>query len=99
MFKRILLFCFLVILIGCEDTQTSTKKAPNTSAEKETESTVIKQEEPKEPQREFPLLTDDNAMEFFLDYNEKNKENKVRITTDFGEIDILLYNKTAIKMI
>jgi len=33
-------------------------------------------------------------MEFFLDYDTKHKENKVRITTDFGEIDILLFNKT-----
>ena len=51
-------------------------------------------EEPKEPKREYPLLTDKNAMEFFLEYEKENKENKVRIKTDFGDIDILLYDKT-----
>ncbi|WP_141675466.1 peptidylprolyl isomerase [Formosa haliotis] len=33
-------------------------------------------------------------MEFFLQYEKKNKENKVRITTSFGIIDILLFNET-----
>src|SRR5690554_7148021 len=39
-------------------------------------------------------LTDKNAMEFFLIYEKKNPENKVRITTSFGTIDILLFNET-----
>ena len=47
-----------------------------------------------EPEREFPLLTDKNAMEFFLEYEKVNVENKVRIKTDFGDIDILLFDKT-----
>ena len=33
-------------------------------------------------------------MEFFLEYDKVNKENKVRITTDFGTIDILLFDET-----
>ncbi len=33
-------------------------------------------------------------MEFFLEYEKQNKENKVRIITDFGDIDILLYDET-----
>jgi len=33
-------------------------------------------------------------MDFFLEYEKEHKENKVRITTDFGNIDILLYDKT-----
>lgn len=32
-------------------------------------------------------------MEFFLEYEKNNPENKVRITTKFGSIDILLYDK------
>ena len=39
-------------------------------------------------------LSDDNVMEFFLDYNKTNKENKVRIFTDYGEIDIMLFENT-----
>ncbi|OUS02523.1 peptidylprolyl isomerase [Flavobacteriales bacterium 33_180_T64] len=40
------------------------------------------------------LLTKDNAMEFFLQYDKEHKENKVRIVTDYGNIDILLFNET-----
>ncbi|MDG1778557.1 MAG: peptidylprolyl isomerase [Flavobacteriaceae bacterium] len=40
------------------------------------------------------LLTDKNVMEFFLEYDKKHKENKVRISTDFGEIDIQLFEAT-----
>jgi len=39
-------------------------------------------------------LTDKNVMEFLLDYGSKNIENLVRITTDYGFIDILLFEKT-----
>ena len=39
-------------------------------------------------------LTDKNIMEFLLDYGNKNTENLVRITTDYGFIDILLFKKT-----
>jgi cyclophilin family peptidyl-prolyl cis-trans isomerase len=39
-------------------------------------------------------LSDDNVMEFFLDYDKNHKENKVRIFTDYGEIDILLFENT-----
>ena len=42
------------------------------------------------------LLTDDNVMEFFLEYDKKHKENKVRITTDFGDIYIKLFEATKI---
>ena len=39
-------------------------------------------------------LSDKNVMEFFLEYNKYNKENKVRIYTDFGNIDIELFKET-----
>ena len=40
------------------------------------------------------LLTDDNAISFFFEYEKKNKENLVRIITDFGNIDIELFQDT-----
>jgi cyclophilin family peptidyl-prolyl cis-trans isomerase len=40
------------------------------------------------------LLSDKNVMEFYLDYDKKHKENTVRITTDFGTIDIKLFEQT-----
>lgn len=89
---RIILFFFLAILVlNCEDTQSKKKGTPTPTQQKEKETnekkTVL-------VEREFPRLTDKNVMEFFLEYEKENKENKVRITTIFGEIDILLFNET-----
>lgn len=87
-----------IFLLNCEDKQsrkktnttvsdsilTNQKKEP--SASKDTISEVKK--------RQYPLLTKKNAMEFFLQYDKEHKENKVRLVTDFGNIDILLFNET-----
>lgn len=83
-----------LLLTNCEDKQTS----------KQTENAIVKdsivtkkqpkKETTKKAETNFLKLTDANAMEFFLEYDKENKENKVRITTDFGIIDILLYDKT-----
>ncbi len=39
-------------------------------------------------------LSDDNVMEFFLEYDKHNKENMVRIVTDYGNIQIQLFDNT-----
>ena len=39
-------------------------------------------------------LSDENVMEFFLEYDKHNKENKVRIYTDLGNIEIELFCNT-----
>lgn len=89
------LFCIAIILFNCEDTQSKKNNPVTTITKGTTETTKPKKKLViEEPEREYPLLTDKNAMEFFLEYDKHHKENKVRITTDFGEIDILLYNKT-----
>ena len=40
------------------------------------------------------ILNDDNAIPFLFEYGKKNKENKVRIITNYGNIDIELFNNT-----
>ena len=83
---------FILVLWSCEDKQTSKETEPAVS--KDTLQEQVKKVSTKEPESEFPLLTNNNAMEYFLEYGKVNKENKVRITTDYGEIDIQLYDKT-----
>lgn len=39
-------------------------------------------------------MNDKNAIPFFYKYAKKNRENKVRIITKYGNIDILLYDNT-----
>ncbi|MCK8481619.1 peptidylprolyl isomerase [Psychroserpens algicola] len=93
-FLRLTVFCLL--LFNCEDKQ-SQKKTPtptidSTEIEKQTKEEQV--ETISEEQDTTFLLTKDNAMEFFLQYDKQHKENKVRIVTDFGNIDILLFNET-----
>ena len=93
--RDIFLYCLFFLFFNCEDKQSKKNKVETVII---TDSIQPKPKEKKaiieKPEKEFPVLTDKNAMDFFLDYEKENTENKVRITTDFGEIDILLFNKT-----
>ncbi len=91
--RLILCFSLCLFFLNCEDKKTSklntvTKKDSIVAQKKLKKKTVKNQE------REFPLLTDKNAMDFFLEYEKTNKENKIRIITSFGNIDIELFEKT-----
>ncbi|WP_194767091.1 peptidylprolyl isomerase [Tamlana sp. I1] len=92
--KLKLIFCFVFLLLNCEDKQTKKKTTPETAVETPVEETPKPIVKSKKEKREFPKLNSKNAMDFFLEYDKNHKENKVRITTDFGTIDILLYNDT-----
>lgn len=82
------------IFLNCEDKQSRQQKNNSNIDSLATVNSEDKKKAPKIKQRKFPKLTDKNAMDFFLEYEKENKENKVRITTDFGTIDILLYDET-----
>lgn len=81
--------------MNCEDKQSRPKKAPNLlDSVSKIEKNEVKPKTVKTSEREYPLLTEKNAMDFFLEYDKRHKENKVRITTDYGTIDILLFEQT-----
>lgn len=86
--------CFL--FLNCEDKQSKKKintENKITSVEKETGLTGD-EDTTDMANRPFPKLNSKNVMEFFLQYDKVHKENKVRLTTDFGMIDILLFDET-----
>ena len=86
-------YCLLLLICFCSCQDTKSEK--NNVVSKQTAiSNKTKKIIPEEIKETTFLLTDDNVMEFFLEYDKKHKENKVRITTDFGEIDIKLFEAT-----
>lgn len=91
---RILVVCCLLLLWNCEDKKTEQKNIPVVKEEKVKKETEKKVDSVVKPEREYPLLTEKNAMDFFLQFEKEHKENKVRIYTDLGNIDILLFDKT-----
>ena len=74
-----------LIIYGCNSPVKENDEQVKISDKKIVKKTVKK--------NEFKL-SDDNVMEFFLEYDKVNKENKVRIHTDFGNIDLLLFSNT-----
>ncbi|MEO8773691.1 MAG: peptidylprolyl isomerase [Gelidibacter sp.] len=92
---RILMFIgVFFIFLNCEDKQSRQKNSHSTVDSFPSEDIQVKKDTVAKKTRKFPKLTDENAMDFFLEYEKEHKENKVRITTDFGTIDILLFNET-----
>ncbi len=90
--KYVYILCLLALLYNCEDKK-SEKKSNAVTTQKEAPKKVEEKEKPKVvAEREFPKLNNDNAMEFFLQYEKHNKENRVRIITDMGNIEILLFD-------
>ena len=84
------LFLLSLLLYSCQDKKTGfTTKHVNESRVKPINDDFINISK----KADF-RLTDKNVLEFLLDYGNKNKENLVRITTDYGLIDVLLFKKT-----
>lgn len=83
------LLCLLFILAQCES---STKPTKSATPNQEPIEKVVQKSRLEAPA--YPRLTDKNAIPFFKQYAAENKENKVRIETRYGNIDILLYEDT-----
>jgi cyclophilin family peptidyl-prolyl cis-trans isomerase len=79
----------ILFLVSCKEKPLSRKLPPviqdNT---KDTISTTNREEEEVE---EF-ILTEENAIEFFFDYQKGLKENKVKIITSMGSFQVLLFD-------
>ena len=83
---RLFIFTGLLGIISCKDKVQS--KPLVKSVEKKLK--II----PPVKKKEMFLLNDKNAIPFFFEYQKKHKENKVRIITDYGDIDIILFDDT-----
>lgn len=92
---RVVLFlCLFLCLLNCEDKQSKKKTSSKPEETVAVEKVKTKTDTTSKTTQEFPVLDSPSAMEFFLEYDKHHKENKVRITTDFGDIDILLLKET-----
>ncbi len=81
-------------MMGCTTKQP--KKTIQSKATKDTTAVVKKDTVLKKEEKDsVPFkLTEDNAIPFFYEYAQKHKENKVKITTQFGSFVIELFNNT-----
>jgi len=86
-FHQRFILSFLIVFISCNEKKTVQNKQIKPPAKK-----VIKSI-PKKEEKIF-ILNDKNAIPFFFEYGKNNKENKIRIETKYGNIDIELFNET-----
>ena len=84
-FLKILLI--FLLFISCKDISNKEKVSKPKQIQE-----VVKAEK-KIVKKEF-TLDDKNAIPFLFEYGKKNKENKVRISTSYGNIDVLLFENT-----
>ena len=104
---KLLIFCtgWIFILNQCGSDQnkkredqaiknTPVKIEENNTSQKKSESDSSEVKEGKEKIEDFIVLNDQNAIPFFFQYQKQNKEEKVRIRTRFGNIDIILFKNT-----
>ncbi|MEC8134272.1 MAG: peptidylprolyl isomerase, partial [Bacteroidota bacterium] len=80
------IYFFIFLFMGCQNI----KSVPKKTLIKKTQNPEYYSEISQHPLEAPFLLNDENVMEFFLDYDKQYKENKVRISTDYGNIDISL---------
>ena len=86
-FHKRFILSFLIIFISCNEKKNVQDKKIKIPVKK-----VIKSI-PKKEEKIF-ILNDKNAIPFFFEYAKNNKENKIRIETKYGDIDIELFNDT-----
>ena len=77
----------LAFLFSCENQVKHNKKVVLTKTIKKT------QEEKKITEQRF-ILNDENAIPFFYEYGMNNQEKNVRIITNYGNIDLELFEET-----
>lgn len=109
MVRSLSTFLSLIFLFfaSCEDKQKAANKSANPATTIQPEegdpdrntTQEVKNEKPAEPEKyknEGPLLTQEELIPFLTEYGKENPENKVRISTRFGDIDVVLYNDTPL---
>ena len=83
---KLFLITFYILFFSCDKNDKKPKKNIELSKKSEIITEIKKEEKCK--------LSDENVMEFFLEYDKHNKENLVRIVTDYGNIEIQLFDNT-----
>lgn len=97
-----LLSCLLFCFANCEDKKSAPQNITTEASETATEKDSVaeksaeeeKEEEPEKP--EGPLITQKELIPFLTEYGKKNPEDKIRITTRFGEIEVELFHDTPL---
>ena len=96
--KYIFLFLFLIFLFSCDNQPPKdyyNEKSSN-SVKIDTNSNKAINKAPKKVIKKNKLLTNQNVKQKLTDFGINNKEEKILIRTEFGDIKIRLYKNTPL---
>ncbi|WP_324721156.1 peptidylprolyl isomerase [Salinimicrobium sp. HB62] len=102
----LILLVTTAVLASCEDKQSSTQNEVESMLEEpvqpdsaSVDNTIVEEvveAEEEQEEREGPLLVQEELIPFLLEYGKNHDENRVRIKTRFGNIDVELFRDTPL---
>lgn len=102
----IVLSVLFLIFASCEDTEKSRNnkniKAPLNTAKPEIDSLIIQEKEDSIIEKteikfsDYPVLVQEELIPFLTQFGKENPENRIKISTSFGDIEVQLYNDTPL---
>lgn len=85
------IFLTVITLLSCKDTATH-KNQDTSDVKSEKDSIQTDTLTTEKAEKEPFVLDEENAIPFFFEYAKTNKDDKVKITTNFGSFTIQLYD-------
>src|SRR5690606_17664580 len=96
-----------LVFASCEDTQKLANKSnqqaaetevskPDTISKKADSTAAASEKNAASVQDESRTLVQEELIPFLTQYGNENPENRIKIITRFGEIEVLLYNNTPL---
>lgn len=103
MTRYLLIICSILLFTSCEDKKSSPQNtAPSASENPQLTDPVQEKKEgskevnSKKSKPEGPLLVQEELIPFLTQYGKENPEDKIRIKTRFGNIDVQLFHDTPL---
>ncbi len=87
---------FILCCASCEDNKKSSVSKEEKVVKTAVDSSKINREDSLSETREYPIITNENVVSFLTEYGKQNKETKVLISTNQGDIEIELYEDTPL---
>lgn len=103
MTRYLLILFSILICSACEDNKSSTEKDSSPTHQLTEKNDSLKEKttkeeslEKKEKRPKGPLLVQEELIPFLTQYGKENPEDKIRIKTRFGNIDVELFHDTPL---
>lgn len=103
MTRYLLILCSILIFTSCEDKKSSSQNTSTPVSERSEKKdsakenrSASKQTEARKKRPQGPLLTQEELIPFLTQYGKENPEDKIRIRTRFGNIDVKLFHDTPL---